>query len=67
MSGRDGAVRLFVASLGLAAAAGLGCAPAYDAQTLYSQLQSSDIEVRQDAREKIETMIQEGRDRKSVV
>lgn len=61
MSGRGGAVRLLVASLGLAAAAGLGCAPAYDVQTLYSQLQNTDIEVRQDAREKIDAIIREGR------
>ena len=53
--------RLLLASLVLAASAGLGCAPAYDAQTLYSQLQNSDIEVRQDARDKIESIIQEGR------
>jgi HEAT repeat protein len=55
------ASRLLVASLGVTAAAALGCAPAYDLQTLYNQLQNNDIEVRQDAREKIETIIQEGK------
>ena len=61
MSGRVDAARLLVACVALIAGAGLGCAPAYDAQTLYSQLQNSDIEVREDAREKIESMIQQGR------
>jgi len=55
------ASRLLVTSLGLAMAASLGCAPAYDVQTLYNQLQNNDLEVRQDAREKIEAIIQEGK------
>jgi len=38
----------------------LGCAPAYDVQTLYNQLQSNDIEERQDAQEKIARIIREG-------
>src|SRR3989442_13944 len=38
----------------------LGCAPAYDVQTLYDQLQSSDIEERQDAEEKIGRIIRDG-------
>jgi HEAT repeat protein len=61
VSPRDLAARLLLASLGVAASAGLGCAPAYDAQTLYGQLQNSDIEVRQDAREKLESIVREGR------
>jgi HEAT repeat protein len=55
------ASRLLVTSLGFTAAAALGCAPAYDVQTLYNQLQNNDIEVRQDAREKLEAIIQEGK------
>jgi len=39
----------------------LSCAPAYDIETLYSQLQSNDSEVRQDAEEKISKIIQSGR------
>ena len=38
----------------------LGCAPAYDVQTLYGQLQSNDIEERQDAQEKINRIIRDG-------
>ncbi|MEK7283530.1 MAG: HEAT repeat domain-containing protein [Acidobacteriota bacterium] len=52
-------LRLLPASAVLAATA-LACAPAYDAQTLYDQLQSNDIEVRGDAQEKIETIIMKG-------
>jgi len=37
------------------------CAPAYDVETLYGQLQSSDSEVRQDAEEKIARIIRDGR------
>jgi HEAT repeat protein len=36
------------------------CAPAYDVQTLYNQLQSHNIEERQDALETIEKIIREG-------
>src|SRR5207249_4578115 len=39
----------------------LSCAPAYDVQTLYNQLASSDSEQRQDAEEKIEKIIQDGK------
>ena len=39
----------------------LGCAPAYDVQTLYGQLQSNDIEERQDAQEKINRIIRDGK------
>ena len=42
------------------AAAALACAPAYDVQALYDQLQNQDVEVRQDAQEKIETIISKG-------
>jgi HEAT repeat protein len=38
----------------------LACAPAYDVQTLYGQLQSNDIEERQDAQEKINRIIRDG-------
>ena len=38
----------------------LGCAPAYDVQTLYSQLQSNDIEERQDAQETIDRIVRDG-------
>lgn len=44
------------AILGLA----LSCAPAYDVQTLYEQLQSNDLEARQDAQEALEKIIREG-------
>ena len=44
----------------IAAGALLVCAPAYDLQALYSQLQSSDLEARQDAAEKIEKIVREG-------
>ena len=46
----------------VAAAAGavLSCAPAYDAQTLYNQLQSNDLEERQDAAEKIDRIMHDG-------
>ncbi len=43
------------------AAASLSCAPAYDVQDLYSKLQSNDSEERQDAEEKIEKIIHEGK------
>jgi HEAT repeat protein len=39
----------------------LSCAPAYDVQTLYSKLQSNDSEERQDAEEKLEKIVREGR------
>ena len=39
----------------------VSCAPAYDVQTLYGQLQSNDSEVRQDAEEKLAKIIKEGR------
>jgi HEAT repeat protein len=42
-------------------AAFLSCAPAYDVQTLYSRLQSNDSEERQDAEEKIEKIMREGK------
>ena len=45
---------------GLAAGC-LSCAPAYDVQTLYGQLQSNDSEERRDAEEKIEKIVHEGR------
>jgi len=38
----------------------LGCAPAHDAEALYSQLQSNDVEERQDAQEAIDTIVREG-------
>ena len=46
----------------VAAAAGmvLSCARAYDAQTLYNQLQSNDLEERQDAADKIDKIMHEG-------
>ena len=45
----------------IAAGALLACAPAYDLQTLYGQLQSSDLEARQDAAEKIGKIVREGK------
>lgn len=60
MSLGGGAPLLLAASLALVATAP-GCAPAYDLETLYNQLQNNDIEVRQDAREKLEAIIQEGK------
>jgi HEAT repeat protein len=39
----------------------LSCAPAYDAQTLFNQLQSNDLEERQDAADKIDTIVREGK------
>jgi len=46
----------------VAAAAGaiLSCAPAYDAQSLFDQLQSNDLEERQDAADKINKIMHEG-------
>src|SRR5438445_586399 len=38
----------------------LGCAPAYDVQTLYNELQSNDSEERQDAQEKISKILRDG-------
>ncbi len=43
------------------AGAVLSCAPAYDVQTLFTQLQSNDIEERHDAQEKIDTIIRQGK------
>ncbi|MBI1951969.1 MAG: HEAT repeat domain-containing protein [Acidobacteria bacterium] len=42
------------------AAAALACAPAHDVQTLYEQLQNKDLEVRQDAQEKLEAIVRKG-------
>lgn len=59
MKGAAARLRIARACAALAAAA-LFCAPAHDVQTLYGDLQSNDIEVRQDAQEKIETIILKG-------
>jgi len=45
----------------ITAAAFPSCAPAYDLQTLYGELQGSDPEARQDAAEKIEKVVREGK------
>ncbi len=37
-----------------------GCAPAHDADTLFTQMQSADVEVREDAAEKLETVVRSG-------
>ena len=59
MKGAAARLRIARACAALAAAA-LSCAPAHDVQTLYGDLQSNDIEVRQDTQEKIETIIRKG-------
>ena len=38
----------------------LCCAPAYDVETLYNQLESNDLEERLDAEEKIDKILREG-------
>jgi HEAT repeat protein len=37
-----------------------GCAPAHDADTLFTQMQSADVDVREDAAEKLETVVRSG-------
>ncbi len=54
--GRRAAALLSVIGAALAAA----CAPAHDVQTLYSQLQSNDVEERQDAQEAIDKILRDG-------
>jgi HEAT repeat protein len=56
---RQGRARGLLPAAGIAAIV-LRCAPAYDPQTLYSQLQSPDSEVRQDAEEKIDKIVRTG-------
>jgi HEAT repeats len=53
---RAGVVALLAGAAGLV----LCCAPAHDAQTLFSKLQSSDIEERQDAAETIDKLVAAG-------